>query len=88
MTLHRLMELGVRSFIEERQSGSWVYRSTATTSALAGLRCRECGLHHWWVGRLYALDGLLSLFRVMSEGRIAGCRPANRLTTWGFHVKI
>ena len=55
---------------------------------MAGLRRREYGLHRWWMGRLYALDGLLSSMRVMSERGSAGRRLANRLTTWGFHVKI
>lgn len=55
---------------------------------MADLRRREYGLHRWRVGRLYAREGLLSSFRVMSERGITGCRLANRLTTWGFHVKI
>ena len=44
--------------------------------------------HHWWVGRLYALDGLDSSIRVMSEMGRVGYWLANRLTTWEFHVKI
>lgn len=55
---------------------------------MAGLRRRECGLHHWWVGGLCALEGLLSSIRVMSKRGSAGRWLANRLTTWGFHVKI